>query len=130
MTEMHHRATNARLRYLPVALAASMIAGALAHMQVGAAFAHGEECEMTLDTLAECVTYHWNDGEIYNEGVYNSLIAKVNAAVDARDQDNTEATVNILSAFISEVEALAPEQIAPEAAEHMIAHAQEALENL
>ena len=122
------RTVNAKTRYLPVALVALAV-GALA--QVGMAFAHEEEkCEMTLDTLVECVTHHWERGEIYNEGVYQSLIAKVNAAVDARDRGDIEAAANILSAFISEVEILKSTQIAPEAAEHMIAHAEEALENL
>lgn len=118
---------NAGPRYLPAALAVAIMAGAL--VQAGAASAH-EGCIMTLDTLAECVTHHREGDEIYSEGAYTSLIAKVNAAVDARDRGNTEAAGNILSAFISEVEALESKQIAPEAAEHMVAHAEEALENL
>lgn len=94
------------------------------------AYAHDDECPMTLDTLADCVTHHWNDGQIHSKGVYNSLISKVDAAVNARDSGNTEAAINILEAFIHQVDAQSSKQIDSEAAEHMIQHATKAIEDL
>ncbi len=116
---------------LIVAGLATFLAASAITQGRGIAYAHEDgECLMVLDTLAHCVTHHWEAGQIHSEGVYNSLISKVNAAVNARDNGNTEAAINILEAFIHQVEALSSKQIDSEAAEHMIHHATKAIEEL
>jgi hypothetical protein len=115
--------------WIVAGLATAMLLAASAVIPI--AYAHEEdECPTTLDTLDDCVTHHWNDGQIHSKGVYNSLISKVNAAISTRDNGNTEAAINILEAFIHQVEALSSKQIDSEAAEHMIHHATKAIEDL
>jgi hypothetical protein len=87
-------------------------------------------CPMTLDTLPMCITNHWKLGEISNHGVYNSLLAKANAAIAAKDRGQVKTSINILNAFINQVNALAGKKIADTAANHMIMHAQTAIQVL
>lgn len=89
-----------------------------------------EECPMTLDTLPMCVTHHWESGDISNHGIYNSLLAKANAAIEAQDHGKTECAINILNSFIKEVKAQSSKTITPEAADHMIMHAQTVIKDL
>jgi hypothetical protein len=118
-------------RYFVALAVSAVLAASIISSNATAVYAHdGEECPRTLDTLADCVTHHWEDGEIYSDGVYKSLISKVNAAVQARDNGNTDTAVNILEAFINQVQAQDGKKIAPEAAEHMVHHATEAIEKL
>lgn len=117
--------------FVALAVSAVLATSIIVSSNATAVYAHeGEECPRVLDTLADCVTHHWEDGEIYSNGVYKSLISKVNAAVQARDNGNTDIAVNILEAFINQVQAQDGKKIAPEAAEHMIHHATEAIEKL
>ena len=94
------------------------------------AVAQMPDCVMVLETLEMCVTHHWELGEIHSEGVYISLLSKVNAAVSANDLGHVGTAINILNAFISEVESQSGKQIDSEAAEHMIMHANSAIANL
>lgn len=89
-----------------------------------------ETCPMTLDALPMCITHQWENGYISNHGVYNSLLAKADAAIEAQNRGHNNAAINILNAFIHEVNAQSSKKITNEAADHMIMHAQAAITNL
>ena len=78
---------------------------------------------MTLDTLPMCITNHWQMGDILNRGVYNSLLAKANEAIAARDRGQIKTAINILHAFIDEVSELRSKQITDTGVTHMIMNA-------
>lgn len=89
-----------------------------------------ETCPMTLDTLPMCITHQWENGHISNNGVYNSLLAKADAAIEAHNRGQNNVAINILNAFIHEVNAQSSNKITNEAANHMIMHAQTVITNL
>lgn len=94
------------------------------------ALAQEETCPMTLDTLPDCITHHWENGDISNQRVYKSLLAKADAAIEARDHGHICAAIVILKLFIHEVRVKSPKTITPEAADHMIMHAQTVIKDL
>jgi hypothetical protein len=87
-----------------------------------------QQCTPTLDNLPECITHH--SGDISNHGIYNSLLAKADAAIVAHDRGQINTAINILNAFINEVSAQSSKKITTEAANHMIMHAQAAIDDL
>lgn len=97
---------------------------------ISPALAQEETCPMTLDTLPNCITHHWDNGDISNQRVYKSLLAKADAAIEARDHGRIFAAIVILKLFIHEVQANSPKKITPEAASHMIMHAQTVIKDL
>ncbi len=86
-----------------------------------------QTCTPTLDNLPECITHHSDD--ISNHGIYNSLLAKADAAIAAQDRGQINTAINIFSAFTNEVSAQSSKKITTEAANHMIMHARAAVEN-
>jgi hypothetical protein len=82
------------------------------------------------EIILKCIDQHYMMGDISNHGIYNSLLAKANAAIAARDQGQINTAINILNAFIKEVSAQNSKKITAEAANHMILHAQTAIEKL
>lgn len=107
-----------------------MLAIGLMLVWVPPALAEMPPCPMTLDTLPMCITNHWQMGDILNRGVYNSLLAKANEAIAARDRGQIKTAINILHAFIDELSALRSKQITDTGVTHMIMHAQTAIEAL
>jgi len=86
----------------------------------------GEQCphpEHTIQALRDCVVHAAEMGHIDNQGVANSLLAKLDAAQAAFDRGQTQVAVATLEAFIHEVEAQAGKHIDPEHADHMVMHA-------
>ena len=60
----------------------------------------------TVSSLMDGVTRFYNEGKIDNDGVYNALMAKlqaIQASVDRKGKQNSAA--NVLQAFINEVTA-------------------------
>jgi hypothetical protein len=104
--------------------------GLIIGMSVPQVFAQMPDCQMILDTLAICVTHHWQMGQLHNQGIYNSLLSKVDAAVAANDRGQIETAINILNAFIHQVNAQSGKQIDVDAASHMITHASAAINHL
>jgi hypothetical protein len=88
------------------------------------------ECPPTIEGLSECITHHYSEDSISNQGTYNSLLAKVDAAQAARDRGQIDTSVNILNALIKEVSAQSSKKITPEVASHIIHHTQMVIEEL
>jgi hypothetical protein len=88
------------------------------------------ECPPTIEGLRECIDHHYSQGDISNQGTYNSLLAKVDAAQAARDRGQVDTASNILNALINQVSAQSSKKIAPETASHVINHAQMVIEEL
>lgn len=78
----------------------------------------------TINSLQLCVTHAASGGHIANQGIVDSLLAKLNAAQGALNRGQTSTAVNILNSFINEVQAQAGINIHAEHAIHMIEHAQ------
>ncbi len=60
----------------------------------------------------------------------NSLLAKLDAAQAAEDRGQTGTAINLLGAFIHEVQAQAGKHIEATHAEHMVMHAQMVIQAL
>ena len=78
----------------------------------------------TVESLHHCVNHALEMGHIANAGVGNALLAKLNAAQAAADRGQPAVAINLLSAFINQVQAQSGVQIDAMHAEHMIMHAE------
>ena len=85
-----------------------------------------DECPLTptIASLATCVEHAASEGLINNQGVTNSLLAKLDAAQAAQDRGQIGTAINLLEAFIHEVQAQAGKHIDQTHAQHMVMHAQ------
>lgn len=91
------------------------------------------ECEhhaATIESLRHCVEHASMMGHIDNEGVANSLLAKLSAAQAAVNRGEPDVAANILAAFVSEVQAQSGQHIATEHAGHMAMHAEQVIDAL
>jgi competence protein ComGC len=77
----------------------------------------------TIESLHHCVMHAYDMGHITNKGVANSLLAKLDAAQAALDRGQPGVAVNLLHAFINEVNAQAGKHIVTEHAIHLVGHA-------
>jgi ferritin len=57
------------------------------------------------------------------QGIENSLLTKINNAADSSSHENDGAAINLLQAFINEVEAQKGKRISEEDADLLIAYA-------
>ncbi len=78
----------------------------------------------TISSLRTCVQHAADQGFIDNQGITNSLLAKLDAAQAAQDRGQTGAVINLLNAFIHGVQAQADKHIEQEHAQHLVMHAQ------
>lgn len=78
----------------------------------------------TVDSLHHCVMHAFDMGHIAKAGVPDSLLAKLDAAQAALDRGQPGAALNLLRAFINEVDAQAGKSIASDPAGHLVEHAQ------
>ena len=74
--------------------------------------------EPTVQSLQMCVQQAAAQGLITNQGVTQSLVAKLGAAQAAVDRGQPDVAINLLEAFIQEVEAQAGRHIVAERARH------------
>ena len=98
--------------------------GILSH---GPALAQADStCPMTptVQSLHNCVLHAQQIGAIDNAGIAASLLAKVDAAQAALDGGQPRVAIQLLQAFIQEVEAQANVHIAQPHASHLVMHAQ------
>jgi FIMAH domain len=122
-------------RFLVVALVIVTALASFSLIATGTARAQTtDECGQatTIASLVACVEHCAQQGFINNQGVTNSLLAKLDAAQAAQDSGQTSAAINDLRAFVHEVQAQAGKHIVQEHAQHMVMHAQlviQALEN-
>ena len=77
----------------------------------------------TIASLHHCVGHAYDMGHITNKGVANSLLAKLDAAQAALDRGQPGVAVNLLHAFINEVNAQAGKHIVADHAGHLVEHA-------
>ncbi len=84
----------------------------------------------TIASLVTCVEQCAHQGFINNQGVANSLLAKLDAAQAAQDSGQIKTAINLLGAFIHEVQAQAGKHIDQAHAQHMVMHAQRVIEKL
>ena len=84
----------------------------------------------TISSLRTCVQHAAGQGFIDNQGVTNSLLAKLDAAQAAQDRGQTSVVINQLDAFIHEVQAQAGKHIDPMHAQHLVMHAQMVIQAL
>lgn len=84
---------------------------------------------VTANSIIDDVTLFQDSGDISKHGIANSLLAKLNAAADARSRGNCTAAGNIYGAFINEVRAQTGKGISALAASIMIADAQYLIAN-
>lgn len=82
--------------------------------------------EDPLGTLDDCVTHHWEAGEILSKGVFRSLLGLALQAQAAYARGDVDAAVRILQAFIAEVESVSGTLIVGEAV-HLVHHAELAI---
>jgi hypothetical protein len=85
---------------------------------------------LTISSLRTCVQHAAEQGFIDNQGVTNSLLAKLDAAQAAQDRSQTSVVINQLDAFIHEVQAQAGKHIDPMHAHHLVMHAQMVIQEL
>ena len=87
-----------------------------------------DECMMEepLASLADCVTHHYQDGELATEGIYASLLAKAVVAQRAAADDHNATAVRVLEAFVREVDALSGHLVTGSAV-HLAHHAEMAI---
>jgi hypothetical protein len=84
----------------------------------------------TIASLRNCVEHGVMMGHIDNNGVANSLFAKLDAAQAALDRGQTDTAINILNALANTVSAQAGKHIAGHHAEHMLVHIQDVIDAL
>lgn len=84
----------------------------------------------TIESLQMCVEHAASQGFINNQGVTNSLLAKLDAAQAAQDSGQMKTAINLLGAFIHEVQAQAGKHIDQTHAQHMVMHAQMVIQAL
>jgi hypothetical protein len=77
----------------------------------------------TIGALRQCVMHAREHGHIDNTGVAQSLLAKVDAAEAAFDLGKLAVAINILEAFVEDVEAQAGSHIEQPEAGHLAEHA-------
>ena len=113
-----------KLRFVALALVMFVALVGVGLLALGTAHAQtSDECvhAPTISSLRTCVQLV---GFIDNQGVTNSLLAKLDAAQAALDRSQTGTAINLLNAFIHEVQAQAGKHIEQMHAEHLVMHAQ------
>lgn len=86
--------------------------------------------EPTIASLTMCVHHAASEGLIDNSGVATSLFATLDAAQAALNRGQTSVAVNLLQAFINEVQAQSGHHIDAMHAQHMIEHARMVIQAL
>jgi 2',3'-cyclic-nucleotide 2'-phosphodiesterase (5'-nucleotidase family) len=86
--------------------------------------------DATVSSTIDDLNTFYAEGQIDEKGVYNSLLVKLQKVDRALYKGNVKLAINLLNAFIDNVQALSGIQITPEAAAILIADAQWLLNQL
>ena len=115
-----------------IAVVAGLLASLLAAGPVRAQPPMTDSCPhtATIASLRTCVQHAAGEGIIDNRGVAVGLLAKLDAAQAAARRGQPAVAVEILTAFVREVEAQAGQHIAAPHAEHLAMHARMVIEAL
>jgi len=122
-----------KLRFVVLALLMFVTLVGVGLLAPGTARAQtSDECvhAPTISSLRTCVQHAADEGFIDNQGVTNSLLAELDAAQAALDHGQTGAAINLLNAFIHEVQAQAGKHIDSMHAQHLVLHAQMVIQAL
>ena len=87
--------------------------------------AFAKTAPITIEDIINLVDQYYQDGLITNDGIYNSLLAKLNAAQASFESGNIEASLQIMLSFCSELRAQRGKQISHTAFEVLYRPAQE-----
>jgi hypothetical protein len=119
-----------KIRYvLPVVVILSIVS-LMITTPVLATDDHGCVHEPTIQSLRNCVVHAAAVGHIDNQGIANSLLAKLDAAQAALDRSQTKTAVNKLNAFVKAVEAQTGKHIVADHAAHLIMHANQVIDEV
>ncbi len=108
-------------------MAVSLLVTAPALAHEGDACAHDVA---TVEALRDCVEHAIHHGHISDAEVAQGLLDKLDAAQKAVDRGRNDVAVNVLMAFVNEVEAQAGKSIAEPHASHLVEHADLVIEAL
>ena len=86
------------------------------------------EVHATSESLGNNLDRAWRLGLIDKQGIYNSLKAKVEAALRAHERGQHHVEHNVLGAFVNELEAQRGKAVDVETANRFIAYAQDLIE--
>lgn len=119
-----------KIRYLLPVVVILSIVSLMITTPVLAADEHGCVHELTIQSLRNCVVHATDVGHIDNQGIANSLLAKLDAAQAALDRGQTKTAVNNLNAFVKAVDAQAGKHIVAEHAKHLVMHANQVIDKI
>ncbi|GAJ00459.1 unnamed protein product, partial [marine sediment metagenome] len=83
--------------------------------------ADSDGCIDTLDDLPQVIETLPDD--VLSDEIENSIVSKIDNAMKSIDKEKDEAAINILQAFINQVEAQRGKKISEETADMLIAYA-------
>jgi uncharacterized repeat protein (TIGR02543 family) len=89
-----------------------------------------ETVETTIDTVIMLVEDFYDQGEIDESGIQNSLLNKLYAAKKMIDHGKTKTSKNILKAFINHLGAQSGKHVSEETANTLIAEAKYVINSL
>ena len=115
------------MKFARVLIGALVVLGVLSAIAARPASAEmmcTEEMLPTIASLSDCVSHAYAAGHIDNLGVAQALQATLSTAQAALDRGQPAVAINILQAFIYQVQAQAGVHITADHAQHMIEHAQ------
>ncbi|HEU4891868.1 MAG TPA: hypothetical protein VFT47_09980 [Vicinamibacterales bacterium] len=87
-----------------------------------------DDCTMEepLASLDDCITHHYEDGELATEGIYVGLLAKAVVAQRAAADGDDATAIRVLEAFVRQVNALSGLLVTGSAV-HLAHHAEMAI---
>jgi hypothetical protein len=88
---------------------------------------NGDGVEITPDSSTMGL-WHFEEEPTLNEGIENSLLSKLDAALDCLENGNDNAAINILNAFINSVSAQSGKKLTVAQADELITAAQNILD--
>ncbi|HLD36506.1 MAG TPA: fibronectin type III domain-containing protein [Planctomycetota bacterium] len=80
---------------------------------------YGDTLPLTTNYIMDSLSHYYQNGQINNYGIYNSLVSKLQSAQDAMIQGNWSAYQNKMQAVINELEAQAGKGVEHQAAEKL-----------
>jgi hypothetical protein len=89
-----------------------------------------DEMRDPLNHLPTCLTHHYDNGDIDNEGVYRSLLANAENAVSLNDKGKVDAAINVLNSLINELQAQNGKHVTESASNMLINHVQKAINQI
>lgn len=90
--------------------------------------ADSDGCIDTLDNLPQVIETLPDD--VLSDEIENSIVSKIDNAVKSIDKEKDEAAINMLQAFINQIEAQRGKKISEEAADMLIAYANNVIEEI